>query len=479
MRGLLTLSLILVFHFLSFSQTWVDTIYQIQTELNVSYGTAIDFAGNQKELELDISFPSNDTVPECGRPLLVVIHGGAFITGDRNEGTPQRLREDFAKRGYVTASISYRLGQFPTHLQYHCNTQALGLEWDCMNMADTSEWYRAYFRGIQDANGAIRWLVNHAQDYDINPQNIFLVGESAGGYIAMGTGFIDDASEVLSSLIDTMPDVQAPNSIYESACVQTYQYDTSIATMDLSRPDLGDYKGTLNYPAQTPYTVRAVGNFFGGAFNNIFASHNTSPPALYLFHQPNDLIVPYNTNKILAGFATCATQFPLNCAYIINRPTSMGSNSIVDLLVTMQSNNQTIPDYLFDPTTNNADCFTQATNGALAGHAIDNYWLRTGNMAGFFAQKVEACEIVGQEIPALKTILTVYPNPLKSGETLIIKGVLHKGERLSILNPVGQLLYSEVLNVNSTSLEIELRSKLAAGIYYLRYADSTTKLVIE
>ncbi len=473
MKKIIVIATLLAFGKLS-AQTWVDTLYQITTESDISYGTAIDFAGNERDLLLDISYPSNDTAPECSRPLIVAIHGGAWITGHKAEGMVLRMREDFAKRGYVTASINYRLGQFPTHQQVHCNTQMFNLEWDCLNMADSSEWYRAYYRGIQDANGAIRWLVNHTQDYNINPNNIFVVGESAGAYIAIGVGFIDNANEVLNTLTGSMSDVQAPNSIYEVPCIQGYGFDTTIANMSLSRPDLGDYEGTLNQPAQYPYTIRGVGSFYGGAFNNIFGTQIGEPPALYLFHQPNDLIVPYNTNKVLAGFAACAVGFPLNCAYIINRPQTMGGNAIASMLVAMQNQNQTIPDYLFDHTSNNADCLTQVGNPSLGGHQVDNYWARTTNMASFFAPKIEVCQTVG--LQELNRDFRIYPNPL-IGNKLRLEGDFKEGDIILINDLYGKTVYESLVLVDQMKVTIDMPS-LSHGVYLVLASGINKKIIV-
>jgi len=50
-----------------------------------------------------------------------MIHGGSWFTGDKNEGYSKRIREDFAKRGFTTASINYRLGLFQTSQYINCN----------------------------------------------------------------------------------------------------------------------------------------------------------------------------------------------------------------------------------------------------------------------------------------------------------------------------------------------------------------------
>ena len=90
---------------------------------DIPFDTTIDFAGNQRVLALDVSVPTNDSPSACGRPLMVVVHGGAWITGDKSENNVSRIRTDFAKRGYTTASVNYRLGQFNTSQAVNCNVQ--------------------------------------------------------------------------------------------------------------------------------------------------------------------------------------------------------------------------------------------------------------------------------------------------------------------------------------------------------------------
>ena len=100
------------FTFFSLGQNYVDTVYNIETDFDVNFDTVVDFAGNNRILAMDISYPTNDSVSQCGRPLLVAVHGGAWIAGDKSEGNISRIRADFAKRGYTTASVNYRLGQY-------------------------------------------------------------------------------------------------------------------------------------------------------------------------------------------------------------------------------------------------------------------------------------------------------------------------------------------------------------------------------
>lgn len=390
-----------------FAQAWVDTLYDY-TQTTVVYGTATDFAGNSRELHLDICIPEGDVPPACGRPVLIAIHGGAFLGGTKNDPTPQQWMKDFAKRGYLTASVEYRLGFFQPAAEIHCNvTNLFGFPWDCINAADTSEWVRAGYRAMQDTKGAIRYLLANSALYGGDPNNVFLAGESAGGFVALGTAFTDLAADKPLDAGAIAP-AQTPNNIYNGFCVQTFGWDTSIASMNLARPDLGSINGTLHLNAP-PFRIRAVGNFYG-AISPTFLENNgpTMPEGLYLYHQPNDLVVPIGTQKVYTGLSSCFTA--LGCAPIINRPTMSGSGGIKTHIDALGSTGAAVPDYWYDVTNNNADCLAQVLNPAVSGHAIDNYWLRSTNMAQYFSTFYKNCT-VSTEQPTQKAALQLFPNP--------------------------------------------------------------------
>lgn len=465
MKNIISLITLFALFSISQAQNYIDTLYSIQTDSDVPYGTAVDFAGTPRNLKMDISVPVGDTPPSCGRPLMVIVHGGAWLIGDKADANPKRLREEFAKRGYVTASVNYRLGQFNTNANVNCNISSLfEVEWNCLNMTDTTEWYRANFRGIQDVNGAIRYLVNQAMAYNINPKNTFVVGESAGGFIAMGVGFIDTVSEVMDFQTGLFPNAPAPNSIYENPCIQTRGFATSIASMDLSRPALGSNEGTIALPANEPHIIKGVGNFYGGSFNNIFASSGGTPPALYMFHQPCDLIVPYRYSRVLAGYNNCFYGPPANCGSIFRRPFVYGSRGIQTLLDTMMVNGIPSPDYLMDNTTNTWNCLAQLTPSQSC-HRIDNFGLRTGNMAAFFATKIDTCTLVSREssLPRFSP-LTIYPNPTNSKLNVKFEEAFSSVE-ISLYNQLGQIEQKQSYSQTKT-LQLAL-SDLPAAIYYL------------
>jgi acetyl esterase/lipase len=92
------------------------------------------------------------------RPLVIYVHGGGWRHGDsRTTGAFTnfpRVLASLAARGYVVASIDYRL---------------------------TGE--ARYPAAVEDVNSAIAYLRLHAGDWGIDPTRVVLWGASAGGYL--------------------------------------------------------------------------------------------------------------------------------------------------------------------------------------------------------------------------------------------------------------------------------------------------------
>lgn len=91
------------------------------------------------------------------RPLLIWIHGGAFMTGDKSEN--HAIWPELMSSGYAVATINYRL-------------------------SGDAKWPAQ----ITDCKAAIRFLRAHAKDYNIAPSRIAVWGSSAGGHLAALVG---------------------------------------------------------------------------------------------------------------------------------------------------------------------------------------------------------------------------------------------------------------------------------------------------
>ena len=87
-------------------------------------------------------------------PMLLFIHGGSWTNGSKNDY--RFVGESFARAGYVTAVMNYRLA--PVHR------------------------YPAY---IQDAAQALKYLREHAAELGGNPGALYVMGHSAGAFNAV------------------------------------------------------------------------------------------------------------------------------------------------------------------------------------------------------------------------------------------------------------------------------------------------------
>lgn len=105
------------------------------------------------------------------RPALLFIHGGGWTEGTKERGMMALL--PYAQRGYVAASMEYRLSgeaRFPAQ--------------------------------IDDVKAAIRFLREHASQYGIDPRRIAVWGQSAGGHLAALAGTTGSGAERPDAVID-------------------------------------------------------------------------------------------------------------------------------------------------------------------------------------------------------------------------------------------------------------------------------------
>jgi acetyl esterase/lipase len=150
-----------------------DAVFSTYTKsADLPYGSAPDLNNNPVTLRLDLYQPSADTVTQ--RPAVVLVHGGGFAGGDKSWPPSSDLAPYFAKRGYVTVSINYRL-MAPN---------------GCGGSAITNECFSAAFSAIHDAQAAVRWLRANASTYGIDTNRIAIGGDSAGGVTSTGVAIL-------------------------------------------------------------------------------------------------------------------------------------------------------------------------------------------------------------------------------------------------------------------------------------------------
>ena len=444
---------------------YTDTLYDHSEELDVFYGTAVNFAGRTDSLFVDIYKPVGDS--NCKRPLLIMIHGGAWISGSKLDPDVSWIAKQMAKRGYVVASVQYRLG---THKAAYytpyalCNSyiNPLGLN-TCIYNYDTSEYIRANYRAMQDAKGALRFMKSrHMLDSsDIN--NAYAGGVSAGGFTALALAFMDKSSEKPSvcGAIDTV------------AVADADLYTCYVGTIDRSRPDLGSIDGDLHIGTYDA-TVKGVVNFFGGFFDPYIIDSTSDSIALYLYHNTTDVIVECRKRTVYQTLNGCISGI---CQPIYFRPWVHGGCAILDYL---DSNSR--PVILYDDVNNlgSPNCIASPP-----GHSIHGIGLRVERVSGFFASEIAKtgnhpdsnCIVAsGLDQPELENGISIHPNPASDQFNVIIDGTFEKHD-LKIIDITGKqrLLLS---NVKSNNYHVDLDA-LEPGMYFIQIWFKDNGMVVK
>jgi acetyl esterase/lipase len=147
-----------------------DVFAAVTKTSNITYGSAVDQDGQTVTLRLDMYQPTGDTV--AARPAIVWVHGGSFCCGSKTSAEIVDEANVFARKGYVTVSIDYRL--------------ASG---GCTGTADIVRCVTAIGHAREDAQTAVRFLRSQASTYRIDPDRIAIGGSSAGAITALNVGY--------------------------------------------------------------------------------------------------------------------------------------------------------------------------------------------------------------------------------------------------------------------------------------------------
>lgn len=262
--------------FRDYPETWtyLDTVYSVSVIKDVVYGNAKGywesypdsggsyqeiFDAKQQELDngkKDLKLTMDIYVPNDGqkasRPLLVLIHGGAFFNGDKADMGFPEWGHDFASMGYVVASVNYRLG-FKK------------------NLASVKQ---AGFYAVQDVDAAIRYIVHNKEVYAVDPNRVFVAGTSAGGITALNVTFMRNGD--------------IPSEAQEEGGINAVN------------PELND-----------SYKIRAVGNMWG-AVNKLSILDNASS-SIISFHSTGDPVVPYGKGHPFESIFLNWLLFPTMC----------------------------------------------------------------------------------------------------------------------------------------------------------------------
>ena len=147
-----------------------------------------------------------------------------------------------------------------------------------------------------------------------------------------------------------------------------------------------------------------------------------------------------------------------------DRPFVSGGSDIKAMIDALDLSGDSVPDYLAEFTTNNADCATQMGNPALGGHQLDNYWTRTRNMAVYFAPRIDTT-IIGVRDPFAALTLQIFPNP-NGGEFKVILPANSMMENIAIMDLMGKTIIQ--FQGHGNEFNAKLPASIARGSYIVR-----------
>ncbi|MCX7050184.1 MAG: alpha/beta hydrolase [Candidatus Sumerlaeota bacterium] len=213
--------------------------------------------GNKPQM-LDIYLPEK-TDAASSLPLIVWIHGGAWVGGTKNNCPAMRM----VPNGFVAASVNYRLSQeaiFPAQ--------------------------------IEDCKAAIRWLRVNAGKYNIDPNRIGVWGSSAGGHLVALLGTSGDVKDLegsegdltVSSRVQAVCDWFGPTDFLDIV-----KHPSNLKHDSPESPESKLIGGYILAPENKEKVARA---------NPITYIKKDAPPFL-IMHGDKDMTVPYQQSVLL------------------------------------------------------------------------------------------------------------------------------------------------------------------------------------
>ncbi|MEO1254306.1 MAG: alpha/beta hydrolase [Bacteroidota bacterium] len=228
---------------------YVDDIFSdVSTTLDIKYGENAALVGITQDLYLDVYEPSGDQ--EVNRPLLILAHGGAFVSGTKTQ--IKDLCNAYALKGYVVASIGYRLINDPS-------------------ISDSVAYSEGVVLALGDLKAAIRYMRNDALN-----------------------GISESFSSRYPTFIDMTPPADTPPMIIILGSTLNVGYldenDSEIPEYLLNHLNThGGFEGDSN-EINVSSEVQGILSFSGSVFRDAWIDSNDPP--IFMVHDEFDPVVP-------------------------------------------------------------------------------------------------------------------------------------------------------------------------------------------
>ena len=275
---------------------FLDQVFSSTTKNTIIYGynttiLTVPITGNPtyQPLVADVYHPTGDT--SSARPLVLFLHSGNFlpfpqnrsVSGTRSDSSAVNICERLAKMGYVAVSADYRLGWDPANPNQNTRINTL---------------INAAYRGVQDANTAVRFFKLNASTFGIDTNKIVLFGQGTGGYLSLNTGSLDKYVEIVNTCAPTNKFIDAVSGL--PMVLEPINGNLSATTYGIvpmiGSPLDGD---TLCHPNNIGPTnkVQMLVNLGGALGDTCWMDVNT--PSVISFQVPSDPFAPYTSGILI------------------------------------------------------------------------------------------------------------------------------------------------------------------------------------
>ena len=372
-------------------QRYAEPVFdEVNIETGIPFSSAIkESETSPTTLYLDFYEPEGDTL--SARPLVITVFGGAFVAGSRDYADMVEYCTRLAKHGYAAASIDYRLISL-----WNINATSL---------------IRDAYMAAQDVSSAIRFFKYHCDEYRIDTEQVFLLGNSAGSIAILCELFMDE---------DERP-------------AETFE-----------EPDLGPMhsSGFEEYAGISPAVAGAIPQWGGVMDLDVISEEEYVP--LCMIHGTDDTNVPYDSGYCYNGMLPGVMPYMYGSHPIAVRLDEIG-----------------ITDYEFHPFEGEGHAFYFVP---LLYTLIEEKFDACFNITrDFLYNHLE----FPTSIPEMsETMVQVYPNPATNLLTISV-GDATQCEPLSVvvIDVMGQVVLAETVSATEMSLDV---SHLPSGIYFIQ-----------
>ena len=247
---------------------FVTSVHRENLSSGVRIIRNISYSNNPLDPEQNLDLYIPRTKSNKMLPVIVWIHGGGWIEGDKLDSPALEL----AQKGFASCSINYRLAPkniFPAQLH--------------------------------DCKAAIRWLRAHGQEYGIDDRAIGVWGVSAGGHLALMLATTMGMKDMEGNLGNNQvsSDIQACCDWCGPADLVNFKDQCSPEAIfsKFSPPDLVD--ALLGGPVDERKELAIQASPITYVTNA-----QTKCPPILIMHADNDPIVPFIQSQDLANLLT-------------------------------------------------------------------------------------------------------------------------------------------------------------------------------